>query len=102
LGTSLFALLLGIGLNAENQALSGTAVISFVILFSCGLAPIPWVVLSEVVPPEARTAVGSVAVSINWLTNFTAVSYTVGSGLRQADSKGKYFLAIAGVPTERG
>lgn len=75
LGTSLFSLLLAIGLNSSNQALSGTAVICFVISFSIGLAPIAWVVLSEVVPPEARTAVGSVAVGINWLTNFTAVSY---------------------------
>ncbi|KAI9637137.1 putative vacuolar membrane protein [Dioszegia hungarica] len=74
LGTSLFSLLLAIGLNSSNQALSGTAVICFVISFSIGLAPIAWVVLSEVVPPEARTAVGSVAVGINWLTNFTAGS----------------------------
>ncbi len=35
----------------------------------------PWVVLSEVMPPEARTAGGSVGVSVNWLTNFAAVSH---------------------------
>lgn len=73
LGTALSALVLGIGLNTHAQALSGVSIILFVLFFSIGLAPIPWVVLSEVVPLEARTAVGAVAVSVNWLTNFVAV-----------------------------
>lgn len=75
-GTSLTALLLGIGLNAHNRALSATSVFAFALVFSIGLAPIPWVVLPEVVPPEARTAGGAVAVSVNWLTNFAAASCT--------------------------
>jgi len=73
-GTSLTALLLGIGLNTHNRALSATSVFAFALSFSIGLAPIPWVVLPEVVPPEARTAGGAVAVSVNWLTNFAAAS----------------------------
>lgn len=73
LGTSLTALLLGIGLNAHNRALSASSVFAFALVFSIGLAPVPWVVLPEVVPPEARTAGGAVAVSVNWLTNFAAV-----------------------------
>lgn len=48
--------------------------IAFVIFFSIGLAPVAWVVLGEVLPQEARTAAGSVGVSVNWLTNFAAVS----------------------------
>jgi hypothetical protein len=57
---------------------------------------IAWVVLSEVVPPEARTAVGSVAVSINWLTNFTAVSI-LGTYRRQIRAdvvQGSSFLPL--------
>lgn len=73
-GTTVFAALLGFGLNTHNQALSGASVIAFVVAFSFGLAPVAWVVLSEVLPPEARTSVGSVGVSINWLTNFVSVS----------------------------
>ncbi len=32
----------------------------------------PWVVLSEVIPTQARTAGGSIGVCLNWLTNFVA------------------------------
>ena len=66
--------MLGFGLNAHARAVSATAVFLFVLSFSSGLAPVPWVVLSEVMPPEAQTAGGAVGVSVNWLTNFAAVS----------------------------
>lgn len=72
--TTTFSILLAIGLNQHLRALSGISVIGFVISFSLGLAPMAWVVLSEVMPKEGRTAGGSVAVSVNWLTNFAAVS----------------------------
>lgn len=84
LGTALTAIALGFGLNAHQRAVSGASIISFVLFFSIGLAPIPWVVLSEVVPLEARTAVGAVAVSVNWLTNFAAVR-TLGAPLYLGD-----------------
>ena len=71
--TALFSLLLGIGLNMHNQVLSGLSVVAFVISFSLGLAPMAWVILPEVMPKEGRTAGSSVAVSVNWITNFTAV-----------------------------
>jgi MFS family permease len=76
-GTTLFSLLLALGLNTHSQSLAGCAVIGFVIAFSFGLAPVPWVVLSEVVPQEGRTAVGSVGVGVNWLTNLVLVSYYI-------------------------
>lgn len=71
--TALFSLLLGIGLNLHNQVLSGLSVVAFVISFSLGLAPMAWVILPEVMPKEGRTAGSSVAVSVNWITNFAAV-----------------------------
>jgi hypothetical protein len=50
LGTCLFAILLGTGLNLHNQVLSGVSVIGFVIAFSIGLAPIgdfpEWIILA--------------------------------------------------------
>jgi len=73
-GTCLTALSLGFGLNAHARAISAVSVFLFVLCFSSGLAPVPWVVLSEVMPPEARTAGGAVGVSVNWMTNFAAVS----------------------------
>jgi MFS family permease len=72
--TALFSMLLAMGLNMHNQGLSGFAVVAFVISFSVGLAPMAWVVLPEVMPPEGRTAGSSIAVSVNWLINFAAVS----------------------------
>jgi hypothetical protein len=76
--TALFSLLLGIGLNLHNQILSGLSVVAFVISFSLGLAPMAWVILPEVMPKEGRTAGSSVAVSVNWITNFVAVRQDLG------------------------
>ena len=73
-GSTLISFLLALGLNTHSQPLSGAAVIGFVVSFSFGLAPVAWVVLSEVVPQEARTAVGSVGVGVNWATNLALVS----------------------------
>lgn len=72
-GTSLFSLLLAFGLNMNQQALSLVGTIGFVLSFSMGLAPLPWAVLSEVLPSEARTAGGSIGVGVNWGTNFLMV-----------------------------
>ena len=71
-GTAISSALLIIGLNAHHQILSCIAVITFVISYSLGLAPVPWVVLSEVLPAHARPSGGSIGVAVNWLTNFTA------------------------------
>lgn len=79
--TTLFSILLAVGLNQHLRALSGISVIGFVISFSIGLAPLAWVVLPEVMPREGRTAGGSVAVSVNWLTNFTAVRPSQNDGM---------------------
>lgn len=62
------------GLNMGQKALSLVGTIGFVLSFSIGLAPLPWAVLSEVLPPEARTAGGSIGVGVNWATNFLMVS----------------------------
>ncbi|ORY27082.1 putative vacuolar membrane protein [Naematelia encephala] len=70
MGTAISSILLAIGLNTHAQALSGVGVVAFVLSFSIGLAPMAWVVLSEVMPPKARTSGGAVGVSVNWLVNF--------------------------------
>lgn len=74
LGTAASSLTLALALNHHQAVLSAASMIAFVIFFSIGLAPVAWVVLGEVLPQEARTAAGSVGVSVNWLTNFAAVS----------------------------
>ncbi|KAK1923400.1 putative vacuolar membrane protein [Papiliotrema laurentii] len=98
-GTAVSSLTLGIGLNGHNRAVSGISVIAFVLAFSSGLAPVPWVVLAEVVPMEARTASGAVAVSINWLTNFAAGAafLPIQQALKRGDrGEGNVFFVFAG------
>lgn len=73
LGTAASSLTLALALNHHQAVLSAASMIAFVIFFSIGLAPVAWVVLGEVLPQDARTAAGSVGVSVNWLTNFAAV-----------------------------
>ncbi|ORX36061.1 putative vacuolar membrane protein [Kockovaella imperatae] len=63
------ALLLAIGLNANSGPLSATSIVSFVSFFSIGLGPVVWVVLSQVMPPQARTAAGAIGIALNWTAN---------------------------------
>lgn len=42
------------------------AVCLFVIAFSLGLGPIPWMICSEIIPTEIRGIVGSAAGTVNW------------------------------------
>jgi hypothetical protein len=61
---------LAIGLNYDLPGLSALALVSFILAFGIGTGPVTWVVLSEVLPPAARTAGGSVGISLNAITSF--------------------------------
>jgi hypothetical protein len=90
---SIAAITLAIGINSSVAALSAASIVAFVCAFSMGLGPVTWVVLSEVMPQEARTASGSVGLAVNWTTNFVMVSlhWSVGS---KADWQGAMFLPL--------
>ncbi|KNZ55602.1 hypothetical protein VP01_2637g2 [Puccinia sorghi] len=64
------SLLLGISINYEVARLSSLAIVLFVASFSIGLGPIPFVILSEVVPSYAVSASGSLGLALNWASNF--------------------------------
>eukprot|EP00048_Salpingoeca_helianthica_P021116 m.10466 g.10466 ORF g.10466 m.10466 type:complete len:597 (-) comp5608_c0_seq1:85-1875(-) len=51
--------------------------------FAVGLGPIPWIKVSEVSDYHWRSSVGSIAICINWMTNF-AVAYSSWEILRLA------------------
>ena len=68
------SLLLAFGINYNISILSIIAIITFVSAFSVGLGPVTWAVLSEVMPPHARTAAGSIGLALNWSMNFVMVS----------------------------
>ncbi|KZV67967.1 general substrate transporter [Peniophora sp. CONT] len=62
--------LVGIGLNTSTVALSSVAIMTFVMSFAIGLGPVPFVMIPEVSPPEAVSALSSTALSLNWVANF--------------------------------
>ncbi|KAF8078157.1 general substrate transporter [Lyophyllum atratum] len=65
---SLFAV--GFGLNSGRVTLSSVAILTFVMSFAVGLGPIPFVMIPEVSPAHAVSALSSVALSMNWIVNF--------------------------------
>jgi len=46
------------------------SVILFVIGFAVGMGPIPWIIISEIFPAGIRGYAVSVAVGVNWMSNF--------------------------------
>ena len=55
--------------NYEGVGIGGLAIVSMVIFiasFSLGWGPIPWSVMSELLPNRVRTLAGSVATFVNW------------------------------------
>lgn len=50
-------------------AVSLVAVMGFVLGFSVGSGPIPWVYLPEVLPNEIKGPAAALCTSLNWLSN---------------------------------
>ncbi|KAK7360016.1 hypothetical protein VNO77_01988 [Canavalia gladiata] len=48
--------------------LSVAGLVALVIGFSLGIGPIPWVIMSEILPPNIKGLAGSVATFLNWFT----------------------------------
>ncbi|KAF8837018.1 general substrate transporter [Paxillus ammoniavirescens] len=63
-------LAVGYGLNSGWVTLSSIAITTFVMSFAIGLGPIPFVIIPEVAPFHAVSAISSVGLSINWTVNF--------------------------------
>ncbi|KIO25151.1 hypothetical protein M407DRAFT_76061 [Tulasnella calospora MUT 4182] len=61
---------LALGLNGGVIALSTVAILAFVGSFAIGLGPVPFVLIGELVPFYAASATSSLALSLNWITNF--------------------------------
>lgn len=58
----------------STTASSGLAVVAvyvFVAMFASGPGSIPWFLVAELFPSNARPLASSIAVAINWLANFT-------------------------------
>lgn len=61
---------IGFGLNMGSVSLSSVAILTFVMSFAIGLGPIPFVMIPDVSPAHAVSAISSVALSLNWIANF--------------------------------
>ncbi|TDL27218.1 general substrate transporter [Rickenella mellea] len=100
-GSLLSLLLVGYGINAGLKILSSVAIMAFVASFACGLGPVPFVIISDVAPYHAVSALSSVALSINWVTNFIVglvflpLRNLLAGG--EASREGRVFYVFAGL-----
>jgi sugar porter (SP) family MFS transporter len=73
MGTS--SILLGVGIRASIPTLSAVATLLFVASFSTGLGPVPFILASELVGPEAVSPVQSWALASNWIATFIVAQF---------------------------
>ncbi|KAF8558404.1 general substrate transporter [Imleria badia] len=69
-GALISHLAVGYGLNSGWVTVTSIAITTFVMSFAIGLGPVPFVILPEVAPFHAVSAISSVALSLNWIINF--------------------------------
>lgn len=50
--------------------LSVVGVVCMIISFSLGMGPIPWLIMSEILPPKIKGLAGSVATLANWFSSW--------------------------------
>ncbi|PSN66180.1 hypothetical protein BS50DRAFT_601169 [Corynespora cassiicola Philippines] len=74
-GMGISALLLAIGIIKSVPILSAVAVLLFVSSFGIGLGPVPFILSSELVGPEAVGATQSIALGSNWIATFIVAQF---------------------------
>ncbi|KAL5635193.1 hypothetical protein ACGC1H_003031 [Rhizoctonia solani] len=62
--------ILGFALDSGITTLSSVAVLGFIASFAVGLGPVPFVMISELTPYYAVSAMSSLSLAVNWSTNF--------------------------------
>lgn len=92
-GMGISSLLLAIAIIKSVSALSVISVTSFVASFGLGLGPVPFILSSELVGPEAVGATQSWALAANWTSTFI-VSFFFPI-LNRALGRGKVYFVFA-------
>lgn len=69
------SVLLALGIYFNLKALSAIAVLLFVASFAAGLGPVPFILASELVGPEAVGAAQSWALGANWIATFIVAQF---------------------------
>lgn len=82
--------------NADNiDWLPIVATSIFIIMFSLGFGPIPWLMVGELFAPDIKGVAGSFAGTFNWLLAFiVTLTFT---DLRQAVGSGETFWIFSGI-----
>ncbi|KAI0371781.1 general substrate transporter [Pilatotrama ljubarskyi] len=60
----------GVGLDSGAVIMASVAIITFIASFAIGIGPVPFVMIPEVSPQQAVSALSSVGLSLNWIANF--------------------------------
>jgi MFS family permease len=74
-GMGIASILLAFGIRESISILSAIAVVLFVGSFGVGLGPIPFILASELVGPEAVNAAQSWALGANWISTFIVAQF---------------------------
>ncbi|KAL3453258.1 general substrate transporter [Aspergillus insuetus] len=69
------SILLALGIYFNVKALSAVAVLLFVASFAVGVGPVPFILASELVGPEAVGATQSWALAANWISTFIVAQF---------------------------
>lgn len=92
MGTS--SALLAIGIMRAIPLLSAVAVLTFVSSFGLGLGPVPFILASELVGPEAVGATQSWALAANWIATFVVAQFF--PMVNEALGKGQVYFIFLG------
>lgn len=74
-GVGVDCLLLAFGIYFNLKALAAIAALLFVAFFALGLGPVPFILASELVGPEAVGATQSWALAANWIATFVVAQF---------------------------
>jgi len=69
-GSIISLLLLALSLNHHVNIASAIGTLLFVSCFAFGMGPIPFIIIPDISPLYAVSALSSIALSVNWISNF--------------------------------
>lgn len=89
------ALLLGLGIIFNIKILSAVTTLLFIASFAVGLGPVPFILASELVGPEAVDAAQSWGLVASWIATFVVAQFF--PMLNEALGEGKMYFVFAGL-----
>lgn len=91
-GMGISSLLLAVSIIKAIPVLSAVSVLLFVSSFALGLGPVPFILASELVGPDAVDATQSIALGANWISTFVVAQFFP---LASAKLHGKVYFVFA-------